>query len=304
LYQKVHFQHNLSLKKYNLPVGASLHIIGRKESSTPYIGAFNNVNNPIKGEVFATGPLPGDSFVLEYFEPKNAKFSGELELEHVMHAYKNIFGDEEVKNGRSGLCNFNVVCPLGDGWRNQIRSVAALTTGSGGRFCTASLLNNLKNDKKQYLLTAHHCGSSVSGWVAVFHYQSSTCERGGPRLLNHTVGRVSEVFRNPVSDHNLVLIGEEIPRAWAVYYNGWSAVDQVNRNFSVGIHHPAGDVKKFHFHISQHNQVNGQEVNQIHIGEYHNGLMEQQNQVHQDHLYLIQIKELLVNYMVDQLHVE
>jgi len=180
-----------------------------------------------------------------------------------MHAYKNIFGDEEVKNGRSGLCNFNVVCPLGDGWRNQIRSVAALTTGSGGRFCTASLLNNLKNDKKQYLLTAHHCGSSVSGWVAVFHYQSSTCERGGPRLLNHTVGRVSEVFRNPVSDHNLVLIGEEIPRAWAVYYNGWSAVDQVNRNFSVGIHHPAGDVKKisFSYFPTQSSQWSGGQPN-------------------------------------------
>jgi len=164
-----------------------------------------------------------------------------------MHAYRNFFGDAEEKNGRSGLCNHNVVCPLGDKWRNQIRSVAALTTGSGGRFCTASLLNNLKNDRKQFLLTANHCGASSTGWVILFNYQSITCARGGDRLLNNTVARVSEVFRNRDSDHNLVLIGEEIPKNYHVYYNGWSAVDEPEKNYTVGIHHPAGDVKKISF---------------------------------------------------------
>jgi len=239
------FSTQLLFKKYNLPVGASLHIIGNKKSTTPYIGAFNQNNNPPKDNVFSTGPLPGDSFVLEYFEPKSAFGKGELELEHVMHAYRNFFGDEEDKNGRSGLCNFNVECPLSKGWENQIRGTVALTTGSGGRFCSGSMINNLKNDNKQYLLTAHHCGGSVTGWVILFKYQSSTCTRGGPRLLNHTVARVSEVFRNAPSDHNLALIGEEIPSSHEPYYLGWSAVNQPEKNMSVGIHHPAGDVKKF-----------------------------------------------------------
>jgi len=216
-----------------------------KNSKTPFIGAFNERNNPSAGEVFATGPLPGDSFTLEYFEPKLSK--GELELETVMHAYRNYFGDEEDKNGRSGTCNHNVVCPLSKGWENQVRSVAALTTGAGGRFCSASLINNIKNDRKQYLLTANHCGASSTGWVILFNYQSFTCARGGDRLLNYTVARVQEVFRNRESDHNLVLIGEEIPKTYNVYYAGWSAVDQAERNFTVGIHHPAGDVKKISF---------------------------------------------------------
>jgi len=69
----------------------------KKNSATPYIGAFNYKNNPTKDNIFSTGPLPGDSFVLEYFEPKSAFDKGELEIEHVMHAYKNLFGDEEVK---------------------------------------------------------------------------------------------------------------------------------------------------------------------------------------------------------------
>jgi len=180
----------LIFKRFKLPKGATLHIIGNKESKTPYIGAFTEKNNPSNGEVFATGPISGDRFTVEYFEPKSVLGKGDFEIENVMHAYRNYFGEEE-KNGRSGLCNHNVVCPLGDGWRNQIKSVAALTTGAGGRFCSASLLNNLRNDRRQYLLTANHCGASSTGWVILFNYQSFTCPRGGDRFLNYTVGRVS-----------------------------------------------------------------------------------------------------------------
>jgi len=208
---------------------------------------------------------------------------------------------KKKKNGRSGLCNHNTVCPLGNGWRNQINSVAALTTGSGGRFCTASLLNNVENDKKQLLLTANHCGASSTGWVILFNYQSLTCARGGNRFLNYTVARVSEIFRNVPSDHNLVLIGEPIPKTYNVYFNGWSAVNEPERNYTVGIHHPAGDVKKFHSHISQQHTETGQVVQLILIGELHNGLTGLLSLVHQVHLYLIQTKELLVNYM-EELH--
>jgi len=255
------FSTQLIFKKYYLPVGAMLHVIGNKESTTPYIGGFNHRNNlQNKNDVFATGPLPGDSFTLEYFEPKSVAGKGELELDDVMHSYRNLFGDkEEEKNGRSGLCNFNVACPLSKGWEKQVRSTVALTTGSGGRFCSGSMFNNLKNDNKQYLLTAHHCGGSVTGWVILFKYQSETCERGGPRVLNHTVGRVSEVFRNAQSDHNLALIGEEIPASYEPYYNGWSAVNETEKGMSVGIHHPAGDVKKFSITMfpTQHGQWSG-----------------------------------------------
>jgi len=184
---------------------------------------------------------------------------------------------KKKKNGRSGLCNFNVVCPLSKGWEKQVRSTVALTTGSGGRFCSGSLLNNLKNDNKQYLLTAHHCGGSVTGWVILFKYQSETCERGGPRLLNHTVGRVSEVFRNAQSDHNLALIGEEIPSNYEPYYNGWSAVNETEKVMSVGIHHPAGDVKKFSisYFATEHSQWStGPRNTHLRIPQWNNGTTE------------------------------
>jgi len=111
----------------------------------------------------------------------------------------------------------------------------------------------------------------------LFNYQSITCERGGNRLLNYTVGRVSEVFRSPPSDVNLVLIGEEIPKNYNVYYNGWSAVDQPERNLSCGIHHPAGDVKKIsftNFPITSSNCAGGPANTHWRVAEWRNGTTE------------------------------
>jgi len=185
------------------------------------------------------------NLLLNFFEAKNIAGQSDMELTTVMHAYRNYFGDEESKNGRSGRCNFNVVCPLSEGWEDQVRSVAALTTGGGGRFCSASLINNVRNNGRQLLITASHCGASTTGWVILFNYQSLTCPRGGNRFLNYTVGRVQELFRNRESDVTLTLINEEIPEDYKVYYNGWNAKDEVETKMTVGIHHPAGDVKSF-----------------------------------------------------------
>ena len=53
----------------------------------------------------------------------------------------------------SGSCNNNVICPEGDPWRDQIRSVAMITVGGSG-FCTGQLINNCANDGTPYFLTA------------------------------------------------------------------------------------------------------------------------------------------------------
>ena len=57
---------------------------------------------------------------------------------------------------KRGSCNINVVCPDGDPWRNQIRSVARITM-SGMFVCTGQLINNTAQDDTPYFLTAQHC---------------------------------------------------------------------------------------------------------------------------------------------------
>lgn len=250
------FSTNLIFKRFVLPYGASLHVIGTVSSSSSqqpkFLGAFTYENNKEEG-VMATGPLPGDEFTLEYYEPRGlAQGLGELELETVVHAYRPIFAskqqqqDEDEKNGRSGLCNFNVVCPIGDDWRDQIRSVAALMTASGSRFCTGSMLNNHLKDGKQLFLSAAHCGNLGATTVALFNYQSFTCARGGDRFLNYTVAGFRPLARNTISDFQVAELVETIPEDYNVFMNGFNGVDEPDKG-AVGIHHPMGDVKKISF---------------------------------------------------------
>jgi hypothetical protein len=231
------FHTNINFKKFALPHGATLHIVG-KQSAQRYIGAFTSANNKEDG-IFATGPLLGDSMIVEYYEPSDVVGLGELEIESIVHGYKNVFGE---KNGRSGTCNNNVVCPLGDGWRDQIRAVTALMTASGQRFCTGSMMNNHNEDGRQLFLTAAHCGQAQTSWIALFNYQSVTCARGGQRFLNYTAAGMKPIARHAQSDFNLAEVIEPIDESYNVYLNGWSAIDQIV-NWTMGIHHPAGDVK-------------------------------------------------------------
>lgn len=48
------------------------------------------------------------------------------------------------------------------------------------------------------------------------------------------------------SDFALLLLSEQPPDSYGVYYEGWSALD-VAGDSSVGIHHPQGDIKKISF---------------------------------------------------------
>lgn len=98
-------------------------------------------------------------------------------------------------------------------------------------------------------MTAHHClmGGNPNNWIAVFNYESATCERGGDRHLKHTVSGLKVVAQFPDTDFLLMEIEEKIPADYNVYLSGWSAVDIPETKMAVGIHHPSGDVKKISF---------------------------------------------------------
>jgi len=150
------------------------------------------------------------------------------------------------KNGRSGLCNHNAVCPIADAWRDQIRSAGALATQSVSRFCSGAAINNARQDGKQLFLTAAHCGTTPGSWLIVFRYQTFTCPRGGDRFLNYTVSGLRTVARHATTDFHLLEVVEDIGADYQVYLAGFNGVDTPSPN-SVGIHHPSGDVKKWSY---------------------------------------------------------
>ncbi len=237
---------NLIYDRYWLPPDAKLFIYNEDRSTT--IGAFTEQNNKEHGQ-FGTAPVPGDICILEYFEPAGVRGQGEIAISRVVHAYKNIFDYSTTKElldfGSSGSCNNNINCPEGEPWQSDKRSVAMILTASGSRICTGTLVNNVRQDRTPFFLTAEHCLGGEETWVFMFNYESPTCENiNGPTWM--TVSGSTLLANYGGSDFALLMLDESPPDSYYVYYAGWSNVD-VASQASTGIHHPRGDIKKISF---------------------------------------------------------
>ncbi len=233
---------NLIYNRYHLPEGGQLFLYN--EDYYYVLGAFTDFNNKEHGE-FATAPVPGETITLEYYEPAGATGS-EIAISNVIHDYRDIFGFGDRNYGDSGSCNNNVNCPVGDPWANEIRGAAMVLLAGGTRWCSGSLINNVRQDLTQYFLTANHClTSNVNTWIILFNYQSPGCTNQNGSVSDYVQGTTLRAT-NSASDFALLELTETIPEDYNVFFSGWSALDTPPQE-PVCIHHPSGDIKKITF---------------------------------------------------------
>ena len=236
------FSLNLIYDTFNIPEGAEFFVYSKDRGMV--LGAFTNLNHKPHGG-FSTAPIKGDKIILEYNQPSNANFDGNISINTVAHDYRNVFFNSERGYGDSGSCNNNVACSVGDDWVDEIRSVAMILTSGGSRLCTGSLINNATQDLSPYFLTANHCLGGNNSWIFMFNYESPECSnQNGP--TNMTVSGSTLVASSATSDVALLLLNENPPEDYNVHYAGWD-VSGSTPNIPVGIHHPSGDIKKISF---------------------------------------------------------
>lgn len=233
---------NLAFNQYHLPPGARIFVY--TPDGEHVIGAFTHQNNQEDG-YFATTLLPGDEVIIEYFEPADVAFKGEINLWQVTHGYRGP-GEYFAKGfGDAGACNLNVACPESAGWEDQIRSSAMLVTGGNG-FCSGSLINNAENDGTPYFLSANHCYSNPSTVVFWFNWQSETCANPPSIPPHDAMSGATDKARHATSDFWLMELNQPIPEDYNVYFSGWNrSLAATLDGVVVGIHHPRGDIKKF-----------------------------------------------------------
>jgi hypothetical protein len=228
---------NLMLNQFILPKGAELYLYTPRYEYMA--GAFTSTNNK-DWKSLATDMLPGDTLIVEYFEPANAEFQGLVSIGRVTHGYRSVmdFGD-------SGACNNNVNCPEGAAWQTEKRSVLLIIVG-GNSACTGALINNTAQDGTPYFLTADHClGGSVANWVFRFNYESPGCANvNGP--TNQSVSGAILRANNSGSDFALLELSSNPPVSYNPFFAGWSRSTTTPPS-SVAIHHPSGDIKKISF---------------------------------------------------------
>lgn len=231
---------NLQFSNYVIPEGARMFLYNEARK---VLGGFTAQSNP-GHTAFGTVPLPGERITVEYIEPAALAGQGQLTISGVIHDYRKLGGGEDRNFGDSGPCNVNTICPEGDEWRQEIRSVAHVILGGG--VCTGTLLNDCANDSTPYFLTANHCtegNTTNASWVFVFNWESPVCDPTENAPMDHSITGCDKLFENPPTDASFLRLSSIPPAEFQPYFSGWdksgTAPDSV-----VGIHHPAGDIKK------------------------------------------------------------
>lgn len=243
---------NFGFTEYFMPEGGSLHIYTPDHSQR--IRPFTAADNEVHGQLW-TPMIKGDTIIIEVNVPTNTRNQLKLNLTSVNHGYLGA-SVNEVFQILSGSCNVDVVCSEGDGWRDQIRSAAAISTGGSG-FCSGGALNNTANDGRGFFLTAAHCGinsGNAPSLVTYWNFENSYCRvpgssdsggQGDGTLNQFNTGAIFRASYTP-SDMTLVELDDPFDPAHNVYLAGWNAGDTASSS-AVAIHHPSVDEKRISF---------------------------------------------------------
>ena len=241
---------NLGFKRFALPKGASLTIYNADRSA--HIRPFTDADNRDHHELW-TPLLEGEEIVVVAAVPKERRDALQLEIGTINAGFTDFNNPLAVL---SGSCNIDVVCPQGDGWRDQINSVGAYSIG-GVDYCSGALVNNVRGDRKSYFLTANHCSISTGNQNSVviyWNYQNSTCRApgssasGGPGDGSRAQFSTGVTLRANYAASDFTLVETQVPvdPAFGPYWSGLDATTNLPSS-TVGIHHPSVEEKRISF---------------------------------------------------------
>ena len=247
---------NLSIKfdEFYLPAGSKLQLFNEDGTDLSRTYSKNeNTPNKLLGSWF----ISGDIIKIEYYEPEYVNEDVELRIGSIIHGYRmgevNLLVDSNRGLNDSGDCNYDVNCPIGEDFeseKNILKKTVALLSLGNGYLCSAVLMNNTREDKTPYLLTANHCldTSDPAFWSIRFNWMSPNpvCGTGEDSVdlqTNFTMSGADYRASNTLSDFALVELYNDIPGSWDITFSGWDRSDLLPE-FEVGIHHPNGDIMK------------------------------------------------------------
>ncbi len=240
---------NLLLENYHVSDQGGYLAIYSKENERKIL--YYTENNNLDHGKLGTELVYGEEMIVELYEPNSNLGLSSLTITNIIHGYRSL--DTYAQNlsralNSSGDCNIDILCPEGNGWELQAKSVAMIVVNGNGA-CTGALINNTQNDGTPYFLTANHCGTDPSNWAFRFNWDSpnpscatTTPSTDGPTNMQTSNGGVFRAA-NAGSDFFLLEISNPPPASWDIYYSGWDRTDAIPDSV-IGIHHPAGDVKK------------------------------------------------------------
>lgn len=269
----------LVINKLNIPAEGKLFIYSPDHEQV--YGPYTNADMQEVGAM-ETDNIIGDELVLEYYEPANASFKGEINIAAVMHVYRDFLGVRNDSKGpignADGNCHINVVCPDAQGWSYPIKSVVCIGItayvqeegGYAGFLCSGATVNNVRMDKTPYVLTADHCiEADNQTHKFYFNYQTYECSgnTGSYKVANGgtIVARSNTSSTMQASDFALLKITGSLSITFrdSIVFAGWDRSGAAS--VGAGIHHPGGDWKKISFPRSIDIPTSGQLANKYFV---------------------------------------
>lgn len=233
---------NLIFDRFKLPKHARLFLIS--ETTGEIKGAYTDLNNSAS-QMLAIEPVEGDEITVQYEEPVQVSFPGELQISQVAHDFIGVITSGTHRPlGISGSCNVNVNCDVANG-AEEIRDAVCRIIIEGIEVCTGSLINNTAMDGTPYILTAYHCISTdtkAKSSVFLFNYESPYCGSVDGDISRSLSGSSLKASFDSL-DFALVRLNATPPYNYRSYMAGWNRSNVAPLN-TVCIHHPLGDIKK------------------------------------------------------------
>lgn len=232
---------NLVFEHFKIPDGSRLFVFD--ENQTLILGAFTNLNNN-KYDVLGVYPVPGEKVIVQYEEPFDVAFNGELEIGKVAHGYIDVFNKAaNLERRNAGSCNVDVNCEAESGLADTKRAVVRIL--SVNELGTGTLINNIRNDGTPYVITALHVFNNIKNASVTlfdFNFESPFClDLDGSDVQTMSGATVVAMF-DSLDFMLLELLGIP-PASYHPYWAGWDARGAYPHN-SWCIHHPDGDTKK------------------------------------------------------------
>jgi lysyl endopeptidase len=234
---------NVGFSRFWLPPQATLYV--SSEAEDYYEGPYTERDHKPHGQLWLP-VVPGDHAVIELFIPATSMAEPEITLSQVGMGYRDLF--RRQPHVKQGSCNTDIICPAGDPWHDQSRSVG-LYSINGFLACTGTLIMDVPGSFRPFFLTAHHCGlntDNAASVVVYWNFESPVCgELGGGSLADNQTGAT---FRASNADVDFALLElDDMPDAtFGVFYSGWDRSGATPQG-SVTIHHPGGDEKAISF---------------------------------------------------------
>lgn len=224
------------------------------------VGGFNATNANEQGGL-GTQLIGGERIIIEYLTELPQNTYSQIHLQSINYAYRHTGLSQQNTQrdfGDSDFCEVNVNCSEGLAWTDQRDAIVRILIKEGNSFywCSGTVMNNVRQDCTPYILSAEHCSENPSAadllqWIFYFNYQGPFCTDPAVEgaLANQTMVGATKIAQsndgggNSGSDFLLLELNNDIPALYNPFYAGWDANNTAPTS-GVGIHHPAGDIKK------------------------------------------------------------